>query len=180
MRISALPLEACLVKLSDNTTGFNARLRTCAPDYGIKPFAIAFPQTLLNNGTPSFVLGKMTPEMMAVHFPSAQTKMAMYVDQAQNQNIEKPRNFSGLVAIGIDLHLQWQLSDNSQLFEPYSLAVEDVMGDVLNLANIQNWGAGVVYNGAFSIIRGPIAVPVDGQGSYRQLVGTRLTFEVSV
>lgn len=181
MKISALPLEALLYKLSQSGTGFNDSLRSVAEsEYNVKPFTIQWPGSLYESGTNSFVLGKVDPEDIDTFGTTGITKVTMFVDKADNQNFEKPRDFSGMVQIGLDFHLGYLSSDMRQNFEAMMLAVEDAVAQVIQPFSQQNWGAGVVYNGAFSAIRGMVYVPKQGQGAVRQLLAIRLAFFVSV
>jgi hypothetical protein len=178
MKISALPLEALLAKLR---AGFNVNLEAVATsEYGVKPFRIDFPVTLYSPSTPSFIFGQIPPEDITDFGATNANKVTMFIPQAANQNFEKPRDFSGLVTVGLDFHLEWLSSDMKQNLEAVSLAVEDAFAETVQIATIQNWGVGVVYNGAFSCTRGAIAVPEKGQGSFRQLVAFRLSFQIDV
>lgn len=180
MKISALPLEALLSKLSNNSTGFNQALAAVAPSYNIKPFTLSFPATVYSANTHSVLFVKMAPDEIVSFGATDKSKLCIYVDSADNLNLEKPRSFAGLVKVALDFHLQWQSNDLKQVFEPYSLAVEDALSSVIQLVTVQNWGGGVVYNGAFSAVRGPVIAPPEGQGSLRQMLGFRLSFMVSV
>ena len=172
MKISGLPLEALLAKLR---YGFNGNLQNVATAvYGVKPFTIDFPATAYSPNTKSFIMGQIPPDDIEDFGASNATKMTMFVVQSSNQN------FSGNVQIGVDFHLSWVSSDLKQNVEVVSLAVEDAFAETIHLRSIQDWGAGVIYNGAFSAIRGSVVVPEKGQGSLRQLLAFRLGFQIDV
>lgn len=178
MKISALPLEALLAKMR---SGFNANLEAVATsEYGIKPFRIDFPTSLYGPSTKSFFLGQIPPDDITNFGASNMTKLTMFVVQSNNLNYEKPRDFSGVVQVGMDFHLEWLSSDMKQNIETVSLAVEDAVVETIQVVTVQDWGAGVIYNGAYSCIRGAVAVPEKGQGSLRQLLAFRFGFQIDV
>lgn len=176
MKISALPLEALISKLRST---FNTNLANVAePVYGVKPFEIEFPLNPYSKNTKSFLLGQLRPSDVDSFGATEINKLVMYVDQSSNLNLEKPRDFSGVVIVALDFHLQWKSNSMQQNLEGLSLAVEDAVAESIQGYTQQNWGAGVVYNGQFSCIRGALAVPDQGQGSLRQIVAFRLQFQI--
>ncbi len=178
MKISALPLEALLAKM---TAGFNDALAAVAvPVYGVKPFSVDFPDTIYSENTSTFLFGKISPEDIDTFGPSGLTKFTMFIDLADNANFEKPRDFSGTVKVGLDCHIGHVTSNMRQNFNALSLAVEDAVAEVIQPYRQQNWGPGVIYNGGFTAIPGTVYVPVKGQGSLRQLLAFRLDFQVNV
>ena len=179
MKISARPLEALISKMRHSTTGFNANLAAVASTYNVSPFTIDFPASPYVANTKSFLLGKIPPDEIIKYGVVSTNKLSMYVDRVDNQNLEKPRNFSGVVMVRMDFHLFWGSSDMKQNFECMSLAVEDAVSETIQAYTVQNWGSSVVYNGAFSMMRGLIETP-DGKGSLWQLLAFGLQFQIDV
>jgi hypothetical protein len=178
VRISSRPLEALLAKLRAN---FNNNLATVATaTYGVQPFQIEFPPTAFSKSTKSFFFGQISPDEIDNIGASNISKMTMFVQSSVNKNYEKPNDFSGDVQVGLDFHLQWLSSDTKQNLESLSLAVEDAFAETIQLLELQDWGSGVIYNGAFSCIRGSIVVPDTGQGGLRQTVAFRLGFQIDI
>lgn len=179
MKITALALEAMLAKLSSNTKGFNISVSNAAPGYNVtKPYVIEFPTTLYYPNTRSFIFGKLNPDDVGDYGVADITRMCMYPVDVDNQNIEKPRDFSGVVRCGIDFHIQWKEVGNKINFISLALLTEDALLQVFNLNSVQNWGTGVVYNGDFRFAYGGVSVP-DEQASWRQLCTLTMAFEVN-
>lgn len=179
MKISVLPMEALLSKLGSQSTGFNTRLSGVSGTYGIQPFKIEFPNNPYAAPTKSFLFGQLRKEDILesgiIKFPL----VTMYVADSTNQNEEKPRDFSGVVRIGIDFFLSWLRGNVDKVnFEAMSMAVEDALAQVIQPWDAQNWGAGVIYNGAFSLQRSPLEMA--GTESWLQVLGLRLAFQVDV
>lgn len=180
MKISVLPLEALLFKLGAQATGFNDSLKSVQQQYNIKPYAIEWPVDPYHYGTDTFIFGKVPIDLIDSFGTVGLTKAAMFIDRTDNLNLEKPRDFSGVVNVGIDFHLGFLSSDMKQNFEALGLATEDAMAQVIQPYAQQNWGGGVVYNGSFVAARGAMDVPAKGQGAIRQLLAFRLQFMINV
>jgi hypothetical protein len=175
MEFSALPLKALLYKLR---AGFNTALSAAAATYQQEAYAIEFPDDIYSKNTLSFFRGKIHPEAIEAYGPSDATKMVMWVDVAQNQNNEKPRDFSGIVQVCLDVYLSWISNDPEQNMDSLSLMTEEAITDCIQGYTQQNWGPGVVYNGQFSCQR--FAIQDVGQGSLQQLVSFKFVFQVDV
>lgn len=180
MKISGLPLEALLFKLRASGTGFNDNLAAVVASYGTKAFTIDWPADPYQKGTKNFIIGKVPPEEVDSFGITGITKASMFVDRTDNQNFEKPNNFSGSVKVGLDFHLGYLSSDMAQNFETLMMAVEDAVTQVIQPDFNQFWGGGVNYDGKFSAIRGMVNSPAQGQGALRQLLAFRFDFIVDV
>jgi hypothetical protein len=180
MKISARPLEALLSKLRNTSTGFNKQMSAKASGYQLKPWSLEFPTDLYSNNTKNFFLGQVNPEQISDQGAVGHNRGWMYVISADNQNYEKPNNFSGVVRVGLDFSLEWICSGINQNFETPSLLLEDVVSEVTQPFMDQNWGIDVVYNGAFSCQRTMVDQNESGSTlSLRQMVMFRMAFQLT-
>ncbi len=180
MKISARPLEALLAKLRNPNTGFNFQMQAKASAYRLPPLKLDFPPDIYSNNTNDFFLGQINPEQISDQGPVGHNRAWLYAYSSDNQNFEKPNNFSGLVRVGLDFNLEWTCSASDQNFEAPSLLLEDVVSEIVQPYNQQNWGSDVVYNGAFSCQR--TMVDQSGSGTtreLRQLIMFRLVFQLT-
>lgn len=178
MKISGLPLEGLLYKLSAN---FNSNLAAVAmPVYGVKPFVLKWPTTPYSGNTESVIFGQLTADEIEPTGVTGMERLLMFVTNSENLGDEKPRDFSGNVIVGCDFHLGWKSADPKQSFESTSLAIEDAFAETIQILSQQNWGAGVVYNGHYKCTRSTIVRPSEGQGSLRQILAFRLDLFVNV
>lgn len=180
MKIAARPLEALLAKLRDGSTGFNKQMDAKAPNYKVKPWKIEFPVDLYSNNTTNFFLGQINPEQISEQGAVGHNRAWMYAFSSDNMNYEKPSNFSGIVRVGLDFNLEWTCSGKDQNFETPSLLLEDVVSEIIQPYNSQNWGLDVIYNGAFSCQRTAVDQSQSGSTlSLRQMVLFRLAFQLT-
>lgn len=180
MQISILPMNAIISKLGNASTGFNQKLDDVAlATYGVPPFTISFPVDVKANPTTSFFFVQLDPEAILDSSLAKKDFMSLFIPSSDNQNFEKPRDFSGLVEVGLDVILSF-LPEEMQKgnFESKHLAVEDAVTEVLQPTGQQNWGAGVVYNGEFNCQRSVLIE--GGSESWYQVMAWRFTFQVDI
>jgi hypothetical protein len=180
MKISARPLEALLSKLRNLSTGFNYQVANKASSYHLKPWSLEFPSDIYSKNTSNFFMGQVNPEQISDQGPVGHSRAWLYTFSSDNQNYEKPSNFSGIIRVGLDFSLEWTCSASDQNFETPSLLLEDAVSEIVQPFNTQNWGTDVVYNGAFSCQR--TMVDQNSSGStkeLRQLVMFRLLFQLT-
>jgi hypothetical protein len=179
MKISGWALEALLSKLKGigGMPGFNEIMAEVAPQYRIKPYTLDFPEDVYADSTPSFIIGQFNEQTAEMFGVTDLIKVVMFVVRSSNENYEKPNDFSGVIPVGLDFHLAWKLSEMKQNFELLSLATEDVVSELLQPLDKQNWGI-VVYDGRLSATRG--VVNKDDQGSFRQKLAFRMTFQLDI
>lgn len=172
MKISAIVLEGILAKMKDT---FNSTMEIVSPSYNLDPLLLEFPDTIYDENTLSVVLGKLPPTLIEEMGVTQLSKVCIYPDGIVNNNFEKPRDFSGVVQIGLDFYLEWAQGCIKQNFSTMYLLLEDVLLDTFSLIEEQNYGPQIVYNGDFNLRPSPLQ---EGQqSSYRQLASLRMTFE---
>lgn len=179
--ISSAPLVAMLAKLSSSSAGFNYHMQSKASQYRLAPWTLDFPADIYSKSSNNFFLGQLEPRLTIASGPTSRNKAWLYVPSSNNLNYEKPRDFSGTVQVALDFSLEWLAGANSQNTEVPSLLLEDVVSEVLQAWRVQNWGSGVVYNGAFSCQRGAVSEAAEnGSGSFQQTVLFRMLFQRGV
>jgi hypothetical protein len=151
-----------------------------AGDYLIAPWYFDFPETIYAKSSNNFFLGQLEPGLVNANGPTSRNRAWLYSPSSNNLNYEKPRDFSGLVQVSLDFSLGWTGGSNNQNTEVPSLLLEDVVSEVLQLTSVQNWGSGIVYNGAYSCNKGVVTESTSSKGSFQQTVLFRLTFQRDV
>lgn len=177
MKISGLAVEALFAKIK---AGFNTNLANVAPGYNIQPFTINFPATAYSPCTTSFILGKLPYTEIIKYGVTDLNKMSMFSGHSDNQTDEKPRDFSGLVTVGLHVHIAWRTSSTVQNFEAFGLAVHDAVCECTQpWRQGQTWGPGVTYDGRFICDPSVIEAP-EGDGALRQVIPFQYTLRVDV
>jgi hypothetical protein len=180
MKISSRPLEALLAKLRDPSKGFNFQIAAKSGAYRLKPYTLDFPPDIYSKNTVNFFMGQVNPEQISDQGPVGHTRAWLYTFSSDNQNYEKPSNFSGTIRVGLDFNLEWTCSASDQNFETPSLLLEDAVSEIIQPYQAQNWGTDVVYNGAFSCQRTMVDQSSSGSTKeLRQLVLFRMLFQLT-
>lgn len=167
-QISKAARDAVRARLADGTAGFNAQLAAIAGAYGITPFLVDVNRNLFE----SFV----HPDAIEAASPVKGPVFCLYSMSSVNQNLNKFGLFSGVVTIGLDVHLSYSAGNTLKNADALADAVEDAMVRVFNAAD---WAGAytepLAYNGEIALQRRPLEMA--GQ-HWRQTLSFRLTFQV--
>ena len=173
-QISKRVREAVILRLADATDGLNARFAAIASAYGINDpskYSIDFA-----TGSKQFFQGFLGPDDIESTTPLKYPLVCLYSAGSSNQNLQKFTRFSGVVTIGLDIHVTWRKSSAMQSFEDLGDAFED---SVIGLLNDPTWaasyGAPIAYNGEISFQKTPLVL--EGE-NWRQSLLFRLIFQV--
>lgn len=71
--------------------------------------------------------------------------------------------------------MSWTQIKGLQNHEAYANCVEDVVFDVINRVENQNWGKPLTYNGQVQCKRGPL---IYGAQNFKQVIGFSMMFQV--
>lgn len=167
--ISALCRQQVYARLN---ASFNTTLATVAPTYGVQPFVIDF-ATVPNSI--NFFYGKLRREDIERSGVQKGSIIALYTEKSANRNLQKATLFAGPVLVGIDIHMSFRGGKANQDFEAMPDALEDVMLQVMNARNTQNWGMAVVYNGQIGMDRGPVEF---GAENWKKTLQFTMQFDV--
>lgn len=153
-------------------------MQSKASGYRITPWTLDFPADIYAKSSNNFFLGQLEPRLTTASGPTSRNKAWLYVITANNLNYQKPTDFSGTIQVALDFSLEWLAGANSQNTLAPGLLLEDVVSEILQPWRVQNWGSGVVYNGAFSCQHGVVSESGEsGKGSFQQAVLFRFTFQ---
>ena len=159
-------------RLSDPVGGFNPGIVANAANYNLPTNFIVVDWS---TSSANFVFGQVDPLLVEksgiITYPWA----ALYIRESANTNIQKFNQFSGQVRCVFDVYLSWIPIKGLQNFDAYPNCVEDVVLDVINRVENQDWAMPVVYNGQIQSKRGPV---IYGANNWKQQIGFSMIFEV--
>lgn len=157
-------------RLAAVSDGFNVTLAALASTYSITPFSITFGANSRN-----FFQGQINPRQLEETSSIKYPLMTLYSLRIDDDNEQKFQLFSGLVQIGIDVHVDWKSGNAIPDFELMGDAIEDAIVQIMNRTSNQAWDFETVYNGNVSCTRYPLQLAA---GSWRQTLRFGLKFEV--
>ena len=161
-------------RLSDPVAGFNPGIAANSANYGLNS---TFAQLNFNTATTqNFWFAQIDPDMLEASGILTYPFGCLYIKESANTNIEKFHQFSGLVRCVFELNFSWTPIKGMQNFEAYPNCVEDVVFDVINRVENQNWMEPLVYNGGIQCRRGPVLF---GANNYKQQLGFGMLFELN-
>lgn len=170
-RVSHQVLTAVYNRLSDQSSGFNIGLSTAAAVYGISP---TFAQIDWSPQSSNFYIAQIDPELLEksgiLRYPFA----CLYIKESGETNDQKFNQFSGLIRCIFEVHMSWGQIKGLQNHEVYANCIEDVVYDVINRVQNQNWSP-VVYNGQIQCKRGPL---IYGAQNFKQVIGFSMLFQL--
>ena len=171
-QVSQQVLTAVYSRLSSATTGFNPGIATNASNYSLSP---TFVQIDWSAQSSNFYFAQIDPELLEksgiLRYPFA----CMYIKESAQTGTQKFNQFSGAIRCILEVNLSWANIKGIQNTEAYPNCVEDVVFDVINRVENQNWGKPLVYNGGIQCKRGPL---IYGAQNFRQVVGFSMLFEL--
>ena len=169
--VSQKVLDSVFARLSNVNTGFNAGIVNEAPVYGLPNFIALDWSTQSSN----FFFGQLDSASIEatgiLQYPCA----CLYILESGQTNEQRFTQFSGLIRCIFDVFLSWTQMKVLQNFEAYANCVEDVVFDVINRLENQNWGKPLVYNGQIQAKRGPVQF---GAQNFRQRLGFSMMFGI--
>ena len=164
-KVSQQVLDAVYSRLSASN-GYNAGVATQAPLYGLAASSI---QLDFSPSSQSFYFDQIDSEMLeksgTIKYPFA----CLYILDSMQTNEQKFTQFSGAIRCILDVNISWVPVRGTQNREIYSSCIEDVVIDVINRVENQDWGKPLVYNGQIQCRRGPT---IFGAQNYKK----RITF----
>lgn len=167
-KVSSRIVDAVYARLSAPISGVNAGIIIQAPTYGLPP-------DLLNvNWTPqskNFAFGQVTSDIMEKTGIFTYPFCCLYILETAQTGEQRFNQFSGAIRCLFEVFLSWRSIKGMQNYEAYPNCVEDVVFDVINRKENQNWGSPLVYNGNIQCRRGPLEMAAE---NFRQ----RLTFHM--
>jgi hypothetical protein len=171
-KVSQQVITAVLARIADPTTGFNPGIATNAAIYGLNTCFISINWS---NTSINFYQAQIDPELLEksglLKYPFA----CLYTKESGVTNDQKFTQFSGLVRVVLEFHMSWTQIKGLQNHEAYGNCVEDVVFDVINRVENQNWGKPLTYNGQIQCKRGPL---IYGAQNFKQVIGFSMMFQV--
>lgn len=170
-KVSQQVLDAVYARLSA-ANGYNAGVVLQAPVYGL---AAATMQLDFSASSQNFYFDQIDSELLeksgTIKYPFG----CLYILDSTQTNEQKFAQFSGAIRCIFDVYLSWVALRGTQSREIYSSCVEDVVIDVINRVDNQDWGKPLVYNGQIQCRRGPT---VYGAQNYKKRVSFVMMFQL--
>jgi hypothetical protein len=150
-KVSSQVLDAVYARLSA-ANGYNSGIATQAPLYNLTAAAM---QLDFSSSSQNFYFDQIDSEDLeksgTIKYPFA----CLYILDSAQTGEQKFSQFSGIIRCVFEVNLSWVPIRGTQSREVYSSCVEDVVIDVFNRVENQNWGKPLVYNGQIQCRRGP-------------------------
>lgn len=164
--------DAIYSRLSNPVNGFNPLISTKCSQYGISPYSIDF-STMSKN----FFFGQIDAEALEQSGIFSYPFISVYGLEAicQEGDAQKFSKFSGQVRVLMDVWLSWKSMRGLQDYEVHGDAVEEVVIDVMNRENNQNFLKPLVYNGNVAVRRYPLRLAGE---NWRQRINFSFIFGV--
>lgn len=170
-KVSSRVLDSVFARLSA-ANGYNAGIATQAPKYGILAPLMSLD---FSSSSQNFYFDQIDSEMLeksgTIKYPFA----CLYIFDSVQTNDQKFTQFSGAIRCVFDVNLSWVPIRGTQNREVYSNCVEDVVIDVINRVDNQDWGKPLVYNGQIQCRRGPT---VFGAQNFKKRVSFSMIFQL--
>ncbi len=170
-KVSQRVLDAVYARLSSATDGFNARLAINAPAYNLPIFF----QIEWTGTSQNFFFAQINPDMLEQTGIFKYPMACMYIQESGQTGDERFHQFSGVVRCIFEVYLSWKNIRGKQNHEAYANCVEDVVYDVIQRVENQNWAMPLVYNGMIQCRRGPLQFAAE---NFRQRVGFSMVFQI--
>lgn len=170
-KVSQRVLDAVYARLNASN-GYNAGIAAQAVNYSIDPATM---QLDFSPTSQNFYFDQIDTDLLersgAIKYPFG----CLYILESAQTNTQKFVQFSGVVRCIFEINLSWIQIRGIQNREIYSNCVEDVVIDVINRVENQNWGKPLVYNGQIQSKRGP---SIFGAQNYKKKIGFSMIFEL--
>lgn len=168
-KVSQAVVTAVYNRLSDPVTGFNPGIAANVSNYGLPVFlTIDWSPTSKN-----FMFAQIDPALMDETGIIAYPFACIYTKESAHTGEQRFTQFSGIIRCIFEVHMSWIPIKGLQNHEAYPNCVEDVVYDVINRLENQNWGKPLVYNGGIQCKRGPLLF---GAGNFKQAIGFSMLF----
>ncbi len=164
--------------LADDSTGFNVRMAAISGDYGVTVPAIDWFPT-----SKSVYFGYIDPQdigktQLQIDGGDPQRGtlcLAIYTSDAENQHIEKPLTFSGIITAHCDFYLYRRTGINVEIddVESYADAIEDACTSCLESGDAA-WSPSVSYM-TYRSTRQPVELLPDG---FRRVIPIEMSLRV--
>lgn len=169
---------------ADGVGGFNTVFNSLASGYELTgpraAMAITFvPAT--GKRSPNFFRGNLSGDDIIASTTIKFPFITMFPISSVNENLQKFHQFSGTVAMGMNIFLSWKEDDaNGVDFNAYAMCVEETMYTVFNRCRNaspgdQDWTDSITYNGDLTCQLGRV---IRGEEFWGIQLGFTATFEV--
>ncbi len=170
VKVSQKVTDAVLARLSSSTSGYNVGMEAQTINYGIPS---TFAQIDWSPQTQNFFLAQVNPDLLEQTSIFKYPLACLYTLESGQTGEQRFTQFSGIVRCVFELYLSWKAIKGLQNHEAYANCVEDVVYDVINRVENQNWGKPLVYNGNIQCRRGPLQFAAE---NWRQRVAFSMMF----
>ena len=168
-KVSQRVLDAVYARLSA-ANGYNAGIAMQASTYGLPAASMQLDFTA---NSQDFYFDQIDSELLeksgTIKYPFA----CLYIDESVHTGDQKFAQFSGAIRCIFEINVSWVPIKGTQGREAYSNCIEDVVFDVINRLDNQNWGKPLVYNGGIRCKRGPTTF---GAKNYKKKLIFSMTF----
>jgi hypothetical protein len=150
-KVSQQVLDAMYARLSSPTTGFNPSIVSQAAKYGIPANFVSIDWSATSQ---NFYFDQIDSELLEASSPIQYPFSCLYILDSAFTGTQKFVQFSGIIRCIFEVNLSWISAKGMQNREVYPNCVEDVVFDVINRVENQNWPEPLVYNGGIQCKRG--------------------------
>jgi hypothetical protein len=171
-QVSAQVLAAVYARLSDLATGFNAGMINQLQLYN---FTENFAQVDWSEDSSGFCFDQIDPSDLDKSGAATYPFVCLYILDSLQAGLQKFAQFSGPIRCVLDITLAWNSLSKLYDRERFSNCVEDVVYDVINRVDNQNWQFPIVYNGGIQCRRAPT---VFGASNWKKRLTFSMTFEI--
>lgn len=168
-KISQQVLDAVYARLSA-ANGFNAGIIAQAPNYSLPTNFISIDWSTASQ---NFYYDQIDSELLEKSGTIVYPFACLYIADSAHTGEQRFTQFSGLIRCVFEINLSWVPMRGMQNREIYSNCIEDVVIDVINRVDNQNWGKPLVYNGGVQCRRSPT---VFGAQNYKKKLTFNLLF----
>lgn len=169
-KVSQQVLDGVYKRLSDPLTGYNPGFVANAAVYGLPP---SFAKFDFSTSSTNFYKAQIDPDMLEktglIRYPFS----CLYIKESGQTGEQRFTQFSGAVRCIFEVHMSWGNIKGLQDHEKYCNCVEDVVLDVMNRVQNQDWLEPLVYNGQIQCKRGPLLFAAQ---NFKQLIGFSMMF----
>jgi hypothetical protein len=151
-KVSDNVLQAVYTRLTDATFGYNAGITTQGALYS----GLDTTRLLLDFSSTSqnFCFDDVDAADMEKTGNPVYPFGCLHIAESAHTGAQRFTQFSGLVQCNFEVTLSWVPMRGMQNREMYANCFEDVVIDVMNRVENQNWGKPIVYNGGIRVVRG--------------------------
>jgi hypothetical protein len=170
--ISKTVRDALKTQLSASGSGLNDRLAALATTYSQTAYVIDWTATSTN-----FIFGRVAPEKFEESSVFTYPLLTIDTVRSLSTNRIKYGSFSGQVTAMVEVHHSWAQEAVIADFASLVDMTEDATISCLNDKAHQTWTGNLLWNGAVTLMRGPIAM---GGYGWLQSISFTCQFDLTV